>query len=281
MTNLPLVSVCMITYNHEAYIKQAIEGVLMQQTNFEIEFIIADDCSSDQTENVISELIKSHSDNISFKYTRHHKNLGMMPNFIFALQECTGKYIALCEGDDYWTDPLKLQKQVDFLEGNIDYAYCGHKSYVKKNEQIQKIDLNIEILTFKELIFKNRLNTSTLVFRNKSIAHIPNFFYELSAGDWALQLIAIKESKAYILKEYMSVYREHKKGIWSSLDKKTKCMQGVQLMNTFKNIYTDKNSIKLIDAAINKRKIAFGVKNRTFLSILKQKIKSQLKKLNH
>src|SRR5690606_34101688 len=122
----PLISVCMITYNHEAYIKQAIEGILMQQTNFDVELIIADDCSTDRTETIIRELIENHSENFKIKYYRHDINIGMMPNFIFSLKKCTGKYIALCEGDDYWTDPLKLQKQVDFLEGNPEYGICFH-----------------------------------------------------------------------------------------------------------------------------------------------------------
>ncbi|MDO9260985.1 MAG: glycosyltransferase, partial [Flavobacteriaceae bacterium] len=114
MKDKPTVSVCMITYNHENYIQQAIEGVLMQTCNFEVELIIANDCATDKTDEVIQEIIKNHPNSSWIKYTNHSQNKGMMPNFIWAMQQCKGKYIALCEGDDYWTDPLKLQKQVEF-----------------------------------------------------------------------------------------------------------------------------------------------------------------------
>ena len=113
-----LVSVVMITYNHEKYIQQAIEGVLMQKINFHIELIIADDTSPDQTENIVKKIIVEHPNGHWIKYTKHKFNKGVSKNFTWALKQAKGKYIALCEGDDYWTDPLKLQKQVDFLEEN-------------------------------------------------------------------------------------------------------------------------------------------------------------------
>ena len=121
-----MVSICCITYNHENFIRDAIEGFLMQQTNFDYEIIIANDCSPDNTDSFVKKYINNHPKGKLIKYFRHDKNIGVMPNFIFALKQCTGKYIALCEGDDYWTDPYKLQKQVDFLEANLDYTICFH-----------------------------------------------------------------------------------------------------------------------------------------------------------
>src|SRR6185312_2892285 len=115
-----MVSVCMLAYNHEHYIAEAIEGVLMQQTNFEFELIISNDASSDRTHEVISEFAVNHPKGKRVKYFNQQRNLGMQCNFIFALKACKGKYIALCEGDDYWTDPLKLQKQVDYISSHAD-----------------------------------------------------------------------------------------------------------------------------------------------------------------
>ena len=112
----------MVTYNHEKFISEAIEGVLIQQTNFSFELIIANDASTDGSDKIINEFIANHPKGNLIKYFKHEKNVGMMQNFTFALGHCKGKYIALCEGDDYWTDPLKLQKQVDFLEANEDYC---------------------------------------------------------------------------------------------------------------------------------------------------------------
>src|SRR5688572_14136755 len=119
-----MVSVCMITYGHEPFIREAIEGVLMQRVEFNIEFIIADDASPDGTEQIIKEYVLSHPKRHCIRYTKHESNKGMIGNLVWAIGECNGKYIALCEGDDYWTDPLKLQKQVDFLEQNNDCILC-------------------------------------------------------------------------------------------------------------------------------------------------------------
>ena len=142
--NKPLVSVCMITYNHEKYIAEAIQGVLMQKTDFEIEFIIANDASTDNTHTLITEFAIDKK-NITINYINHSVNSGMMSNFVSALQQCSGKYIALCEGDDYWTDPLKLQKQVDFMEANPEYAM---------------------IFTNGKVVYTNENNDSHLIYSN-------------------------------------------------------------------------------------------------------------------
>ena len=142
------VSVCMITYGHEKFIEQAINGVLMQECDFEVELIIANDCSPDRTDAVIQNILKNHPRASWIKYIKHEKNLGMMPNFIFALQECQGKYVALCDGDDYWTDAFKLQKQVDFLESNPKFGICFHSV-----EEISLFEIS------KNRIFPNIGNT--------------------------------------------------------------------------------------------------------------------------
>ncbi|MGJ8551132.1 glycosyltransferase family 2 protein [Winogradskyella wichelsiae] len=254
-----MVSVCMITYGHERYIKQAIEGVLMQECNFDVELIIADDCSPDSTAAIITSIQKNHSNSSWINYSKHTKNKGMMPNFMWALEQCQGKYVALCEGDDYWTDPLKLQKQVDFLETNAEFNYCGHQSSVLTNGILKEVSVTLKEFTFKELIFSNLLNTATLLIRKKAIIKLPVFFNNIPAGDWALQLVAIKDSKAFVFCDNMSVYRMHSEGIWSHLDKRKMCMQGVKTIEAFKVFYKDNNSKKLINEAIIKRKIKFGI----------------------
>lgn len=113
------VSVCMITYGHEKFIGQAIESVLMQQTNFAIELLIANDHSLDNTDQQIRHYIATHPKGHLIKYILREKNWQMMPNFINALQQCSGKYIALCEGDDYWTDPNKLQRQYEIGRAHV------------------------------------------------------------------------------------------------------------------------------------------------------------------
>jgi glycosyltransferase involved in cell wall biosynthesis len=126
-------SVIMLTYKHEDYLSDAINGVLMQDCDFEIELIIADDCSPDNTSKIV-ESFKSHPNFGWIKYTKHELNKGANENFMWAFAQATGKYIALCEGDDYWTDPLKLQKQVDFLEANDRYGlvYTNYRKLIVK-----------------------------------------------------------------------------------------------------------------------------------------------------
>ena len=121
-----VVSVCMITYNHENYIREAIEGVLMQKTNFPIELIIGEDCSTDNTRAIVIEYANKYPQTIHTLLTV--ENVGMTKNFYKTLKAATGKYIALCEGDDYWIDSQKLQKQVDFLEANEEYGLV-HTNY--------------------------------------------------------------------------------------------------------------------------------------------------------
>lgn len=123
--NKPLLSIVTITYNHESYIRKCIEGVLAQQVNFPIEFIIAEDCSTDGTLTICNEYAEKYPNLI--KLITSENNVGAIANERRAMKVAKGKYIAFCEGDDYWTDPLKLQKQVDFLEEHPDYSVTFHR----------------------------------------------------------------------------------------------------------------------------------------------------------
>jgi glycosyltransferase involved in cell wall biosynthesis len=148
-----LVSVCMITYNHEKYISMAIESVLNQQTNFDVEIIISDDCSTDKTRDICISYRNQFPNKI--KLINPEKNLGVIKNSIQSLSACNGKYIAICEGDDYWIDPFKLQKQVNFLEKNSDYSII-HTNYSVVNES------NEVISTFKRL--SDKYHNSSEIF---------------------------------------------------------------------------------------------------------------------
>ena len=142
-SNKPLVSICSITYNHAPYIRQCLDGMLMQQTDFTFEIIINDDCSTDGTTEIIREYAERYPEIV--KPVFHEENQyqkgvrGMFATFVFP--KAKGKYIALCEGDDYWIDPLKLQKQVDFLEANPNYSVCFHRcnSFYQVDKKYGKI----------------------------------------------------------------------------------------------------------------------------------------------
>ena len=221
-----LVSICCITYNHEKFIHEAIDGFLMQQTNFDYEIIIANDCSPDNTDAIVQEYINHHPKGKLIKYFKHEQSLGMISNFIFALKQCTGKYIALCEGDDYWTDPLKLQKQVDFLENNPEYVACCHNVVVKnefENEEHLMWQWNDNTdITLEDLALGNKIGTLSLIFRNdkEAINKTFEFFnrYPKSiVGDYILNLFLAERGKIKYFSELMGVYRVHKKSNYSIL----------------------------------------------------------------
>ena len=124
----PLVSIEIITYNHAPFIRQCIEGVLMQKTTFPYELVIGEDCSTDGTREIVLDYAQKYPEII--RVITSESNVGAFENEKRAYFACRGKYIAICEGDDYWTDPDKLQKQVDFLEEHPDYSMCCHASKI-------------------------------------------------------------------------------------------------------------------------------------------------------
>lgn len=217
----PLVSVVMITYGHENFIAQAISGVLMQECDFEVELILANDCSPDTTDEVIREIIKNHPKASWINYLRHNKNIGAMSNFIFALNEAQGKYIALCEGDDYWTDPLKLQKQVDFLEANEDYSASASQSLVIYNNNDKSHPFNKEIrtkFTLNDLYESRPFHTASVVFR--SILPVNKMPVNITSGDRFLYLIIGSFGKVHFLNEITCVYRKSPIGVSHKISSK-------------------------------------------------------------
>lgn len=224
MNICPIVSVCMITYNHEPYIAEAIEGVLMQQTTFPIELIISEDCSTDNTRKKIKEYADKYPDIIVADLPE--KNRGMMKNFHHCMSQAQGKYIALCEGDDYWTDPLKLQKQVVFLEANLKYEMCFHNAIVhyesgnKCNHMFAKFETGE--FTRHQLTEKWIASTASFVFRRSVIES--DLYQRVQAskkivyGDFPLIITASYCGKIYGMGNTMSIYRKHIGGIMNTYD---------------------------------------------------------------
>ena len=222
MKQNPKVSVCMITYSHENYIREAIEGVLMQECNFEVELILANDCSPDKTDEVIQDILKNHPKASWIKYLKHDKNIGMMPNFIFSMKQCSGDYIALCEGDDYWTDPLKLQKQVDFLEVNHECNICFHRANLLSNKgltlhQIPSPYENLPFFYVQLLKHYNFITTASIVFRKPENFIFPKWFEILPFGDLGLYKLVSNGKEIACINEVMSVYRIHENGVFSGI----------------------------------------------------------------
>ncbi|MDR2221789.1 MAG: glycosyltransferase [Flavobacteriaceae bacterium] len=206
----PIVSVAMLTYGHIDYIKQAIESVLIQETNFPIQLVIAEDCSPDNTREIVKEYQKKYPHII--KLILQDVNVGAIENNHVLLENLDGYYIAPLEGDDYWSDSKKLQQQVDFLEQNLEYnlIYTDARYFTQKT---QKFDLQRtqQISGFDDLLVKNRIFTLTTCFRREVLDSYLKEDYEnlktLPFGDYSLWLHATIHGKAKYLPIVSSVYR--------------------------------------------------------------------------
>lgn len=234
MSNDLSVSVVMITYKHENFIEQAINGVLMQQIKYPVNLIIADDNSPDDTERIIRNIIKNHKNGKWIDYTKHTKNKGMMGNFLWALKKAKGKYIALCEGDDFWIDKFKLQKQVDFLEKNKNYSLCFHKVNIYYENNITPFldDINSktqDTTSLLDIIKSNYIHTMSIVFKNNN--DYPDWLSTAYPGDWPLNIINATHGKMKFIPEKMASYRVHHGGVHSTTGGKP-----YQQIQTFKHI---------------------------------------------
>ena len=208
--NTPLLSVCLITYNHENYIRQAIEGVLMQKVDFDWELIIADDCSTDRTREIVLEYKNKYPDFI--KLILQEKNVGPAKNWIDLIKAPKSKYIAYFEGDDYWIDPLKLQKQVHFLENNQEYNLChsdvniiDQHGRVNENTSMKLWNYKNDHLDYQFSIFYPIAFSCTAVFRNINVGN--KCQKKIISGDWMLWILLTLKGNAKFIDEKLAVYR--------------------------------------------------------------------------
>jgi len=212
-------SVMMITYNHERFIAQAIESVLAQRVNFDYEIVIGEDCSTDGTRAVIMDFHRRYPNRIV--PLLRDRNLGAMRNFTETLAVCRGKYVAMLEGDDYWTHADKLQTQVNFLDEHLDYAICCHRAqFVDETGAGQSGIFPTRpagTYTIADLFDGNLIVTCSVMYRWGSVGSLPNWFLTLKMGDWPLHILVARAGKIHLMDEVMSVYRIHQGGIWSSL----------------------------------------------------------------
>ncbi|REE83097.1 glycosyl transferase family 2 [Lutibacter oceani] len=228
VTETPLVSVCVQTYQHVKYIERCLKGILMQKTSFPFEILLGEDASTDGTRKICLEYAKKYPDKIKL-FLHHRENnikINGKPsgrfNFGFNLFNSKGKYIALCEGDDYWTDPLKLQKQVGFLESNNNIVICGTQTKKLNKENVLEeifntsfIEKNEVFYSRKDVLKKNPFDTCSVVFKNGQFPK--ELFLNYNAPDWILYLFLLKKGMGCILKDITAVYNYHGNGIASTL----------------------------------------------------------------
>ena len=221
----PILSVWLLTFNHRNFFENSIQSILAQKTNFDYEIVIGDDCSIDGTRELVLKYYKSNSSKVRLILSKKNywKQLG--PALSLELyKSCRGTYIATCEGDDYWTDPYKLQKQVDYLEANPHVSCCATDF-----DQINKVGVfekNPEpypsiVKLNSEDVMRSRWSptqTCTVVFKRGLLNPTPEFFYDklIYCGDWALVCLFSTKGEVHILPDTTATKRMDADGIWSS-----------------------------------------------------------------
>jgi len=227
MNHAPKVSVAMITYNHEKFISQAMESVLSQEADFPIDLVIGEDCTTDNTRSIIKDYIGRFPGRI--RLLAHDKNIGMNANFAATLEACRGEYIALLEGDDFWTDNTKIARQVHFLDQHTDCANRFHNVRVIADDPRSSVQGyysqadGTKLMCAPdmpsrfgqgEFLKRNVIPTCSVMFRKSSMGELPSWFHKLSMGDQPLHILCTQHGASAYLPDVMGVYRLHGQSAW-------------------------------------------------------------------
>ncbi len=220
----PKVSVAMVTFNHEKFIAQAIESVLMQETDFPVELVIGEDCSHDGTRAIVREYAQTHPTIV--RPLLHERNVGAHANFEAVLAACRGEYIAVLDGDDYWTARDKLQRQVAFLEDHSECVICCHRTTTVDATEGRAVSewppprFRQRCQGLQELLEENFVAACAAVVRGSELRFSPGTFSGLKMGDWPRWILIARRGRIGYLDEAMASHRIHPGGVWSSMSEK-------------------------------------------------------------
>jgi glycosyltransferase involved in cell wall biosynthesis len=228
----PKLSVCLITYNQENYIREALDGIVMQKCDFEIEVVVSDDMSKDKTPQIINEYAQRYP---HFRVLKNERNLGMHRNWEKAIEACAGEYIALLEGDDFWTDENKLQKQVDVLEQDKSIAFsftnANIKNEVDATHHPDYVVLPGGFYSIKDLLTANYPPTCSVVFRNHLFDKFPDAYFRSPYADWLLHILNARKGKLYYLPEKTCTYRFNPGGVYGQSNQQMQLERKVTALN--------------------------------------------------
>lgn len=214
-------SVSVITYNQAGFIRQALESVLAQRTSFDFEVVVGDDASTDGTREIVLEYAARFPDRV--RAVLPERNMGRSGLLMLAetLKHVRGAYIARMDGDDYWTSPLKLQRQVDFLDGRPECSLCFHNvEHVYENGSPSHPRFAGGPAPFtgvRDILRSCYIPGPSPVFRRSVVDPLPSWFFDVSWADWALYVLAAEQGKLGYIDEIMAAYRIHADGVWSGL----------------------------------------------------------------
>jgi glycosyltransferase involved in cell wall biosynthesis len=222
----------MITYNHEAYLREAIEGVLGQQTDFEFELVIGEDCSTDKTREIALGFQERFSNRV--RVLCQERNQGANRNLACCYQSSSAEFVALCEGDDRWIAPDKLQRQVDFLRAKPDFSVCFHDvlPFQQDTTQWPMLDPKPEkdVFELSDLMAGNLMHTCSVLYRRRAAFEFPQWFFDTVIGDIPLHAFHAETGKIGYIDRVMAAYRMHDGGTYSQIGLIEKCAQGADML---------------------------------------------------
>jgi glycosyltransferase involved in cell wall biosynthesis len=237
----PKVSVLMLAYNQERFIAQAIESVLRQVTDFPFEVVIGEDCSTDRTREIIARFQQAHPRQI--RLLCGERNLGMTRNEARTLRACRGEYVALLEGDDFWTAADKLQRQADHLDRHPECSFCFHEVEVICDEEGPPPEMLVPrgpILQMEQLMFENPVQTCSAMFRRRLFPESPEWFLDLGMSDWPLFILLNDQGEGHLLEGKPAAYRIHGGGVWSRSCRKRQLQSVLHMLDCLERHFTGK-----------------------------------------
>jgi glycosyltransferase involved in cell wall biosynthesis len=215
----PTVRVILLTFNHEKWIAQAIESVLAQKADFGIEIVVIEDCSTDRTRDIVVEYAQKYPERIQLRLAAENRNSNV--DWVQAMRDAQTSYVVTLDGDDYWTSPDKLRKQVRFMERHPDCALSYHNAECVYEESGETFNHNHpdqkQVTTFDDLLAANMVSTVGAMLRKERIDPLPDWLEDVKWGDWGLYLHAARNGTVRYMNEILAVYRLHSGGAWWGL----------------------------------------------------------------
>jgi glycosyltransferase involved in cell wall biosynthesis len=250
------ITICVITFNHEQYVDQCLKGIFEQECTHPIDVIISDDCSTDNTGNVIREAIARYNTrNFAVQFIEHKKNLGFAANWVDALKACSGDIVAVCEGDDYWAHNKKIQQQADILEKHPEYTGSVHNAdCINEHGEIYTKYTHHGMphhITINHVLTTNSWPTPSLVYRRDKVSGDQlELLRTAPVIDWILMAMLLQKGNMYYFQESWAVYRVHASGFWSRQSEKQKNAKRLQILQYIENALTlNKSEKKVLDKA--------------------------------
>ncbi|MGB3673079.1 MAG: glycosyltransferase [Candidatus Nanopelagicales bacterium] len=219
MIEPPLVDVLVPAYNHEEFVAQALDSILMQSIDAPFQITVLEDFSTDATRSIVQRYASTHPEIIRLRLNEHNLNNGR--SMMAAIEQSRATYIAVLEGDDYWVSADKLQKQVDLLDQHADCAFAHHNFHVVYDDgrasHLKHPPGQQGFSSIHDMFRSNFVSTCSTMYRRSSLQAIPEWFCDALVGDWPLHLLAARSGRIAYIDEPMATYRIHAGGLWSKM----------------------------------------------------------------